>query len=207
MLISSTTKRPRNVDWPRAAAILYGDWGSSKIYIIGLAFAVAGYSSFWLIAPMCLLTALVGINYMAICRHYPDGGGVYASVRHRSEILSIVGAFLLVADYIVTASISALSAFQYLGVNHPELFAGAAILGIGALNYFGPKHTGGLAFLVSVPTAIVVIALGLFTIPHLGGAVHNLKPLAGGFCANWNGFVGIVLSLSGVEAIANATSV
>jgi amino acid transporter len=144
---------------------------------------------------------------MTICRHYPDGGGVYASVRHRSEILSIVGAFLLIADYIVTASISALSAFQYLGVDHPELFAGAAILAIGALNYFGPKHTGGLAFLVSVPTAIVVLALGLFCIPHLGQAVHNLKPLPGGFLANWNGFVGIVLALSGVEAIANATSV
>jgi amino acid transporter len=206
-MLVGKTKRPRNVDSPRAAAILYGDWGTSKAYVIGLAFAVAGYSSFWLIAAMCLLTALVGVNYMTICRHYPDGGGVYASVRHRSEILSIVGAFLLIADYIVTASISALSAFQYLGVDHPELFAGAAIFGIGALNYFGPKHTGGLAFLVSVPTAVVVLALGLFSLPHLGEAVHNLKPLPGGFLANWNGFVGIVLALSGVEAIANATSV
>jgi amino acid transporter len=186
---------------------LYGDWGTSKAYVIGLAFAIAGYSSFWLIAAMCVLTALVGVNYMTICRHYPDGGGVYASVRHRSEILSIVGAFLLVADYIVTASISALSAFQYLGVDHPELFAGAAIVGIGALNYFGPRHTGGLAFLVSVPTAIVVVVLGLFTIPHLGQAIDNLRPLSGGFFANWSGFVGIVLALSGVEAIANATSV
>jgi hypothetical protein len=41
---------------------------------------------------------------MAICRHYPDGGGVYASVHHRSKVIAIVGAFLLVADYIVTAS-------------------------------------------------------------------------------------------------------
>src|SRR6266853_3936576 len=152
MLVSSTTKRPRNVDWPRAAAILYGDWGSSKIYIIGLAFAVAGYASFWLIAPMCALTALVGFNYMIICRHYPDGGGVYASVRHRSEIISIVGAFLLVADYIVTAAISALSAFQYLGqylgIPHPEICAAIAIVVIGGLNYFGPRHTAGLAFLI-----------------------------------------------------------
>jgi len=31
--------------------------------------------------------------------------------------------------------------------------------------------------------------------------------LPGGLLANWNGFVGIVLALSGVEAIANATSV
>src|SRR5205085_9324878 len=138
-MISSATKRPRNVDAPRAAAILYGDWGTSKAYVIGLAFAVAGYSSFWLIASMCLLTALVGINYITICKHYPDGGGVYASVRHRSEIISIVGAFLLVADYIVTAAISALSAFQYLGVPHPEVFAAAAIAAIGGLNVFGPN--------------------------------------------------------------------
>jgi amino acid transporter len=206
-MIVGKTKRPRNVDWPRAAAILYGDWGTSKAYVIGLAFAVAGYSSFWLILAMCALMALVGVNYMAICRHYPDGGGVYASVRHRSEIISIVGAFLLIADYIVTAAISALSAFQYLGWPNPEFLAGGAILVIGALNYFGPKHTGGLAVLVSVPTVIVIFILGLFTIPHIGEAVDNLQPLTGGFFKNWNGFVGIVLALSGVEAVANATSI
>src|SRR5438132_3731642 len=132
-MIPTDVKRPRNVDWKRAAAILYGDWGTSKAYVIGLAFAVAGYSSFWLIAPMCLLTALVGMNYIVICKHYPDGGGVYASVRHRSEIISIVGAFLLIADYIVTAAISSLSAFQYLGVALPEKFAEVAIAVTGAL--------------------------------------------------------------------------
>ena len=192
---------------PRAAAILYGDWGTSKAYVIGLAFAVAGYASFWLIAAMCVLTALVGLNYMVICRLYPDGGGVYASVRHRSEVISIVGAFLLIADYLVTAAISALSGFQYLGVPHPEKFAAAAILVIGLLNLLGPKQTGGLAFLISVPTAIVVVVLGLFSLPHMGEAIGHLQPLHGGFWQNWAGFVGIVLALSGVEAIANATGV
>jgi amino acid transporter/nucleotide-binding universal stress UspA family protein len=206
-MIPTNIKRPRNVDVPRAAAILYGDWGTSKAYVIGLAFAVAGYASFWLIAAMCVLTALVGINYMVICRLYPDGGGVYASVRHRSEVISIVGAFLLIADYLVTAAISALSAFQYLGVPHPEKFAAASILIIGLLNLLGPKQTGGLAFLVSIPTALVVIALGLFSLPHLGQAFVHLEPLHGTLAKNWAGFVGIVLALSGVEAIANATGV
>jgi len=206
-MIATDVKRPRNVNVPRAAAILYGDWGTSKAYVVGLAFAVGGYASFWLIAAMCILTALVGINYMIICRLYPDGGGVYASVRHRSEVISIVGAFLLIADYLVTAAISALSAFQYLGVPHPEKFAAAAILVIGLLNLLGPKHTGGLAFLISVPTLIVVITLGLFSLPHLGSAIGHLQPLQGGFWRNWGGFVGIVLALSGVEAIANATGV
>src|SRR5947207_5579591 len=206
-MIATNVKRPRNVDWKRAAAILYGDWGTSKAYVIGLAFAVAGYASFWLIALMCVLTALVGVNYLIICRLYPDGGGVYASVRHRSEVISIVGAFLLIADYLVTAAISALSAFAYLGVPHPEKFAAVAILIIGFLNLLGPKHTGGLAFLISVPTALVVITLGLFSLPYLGTAIGNLRPLHGSFWGNWAGFVSIVLALSGVEAIANATGV
>src|SRR5438477_908565 len=156
---------------------------------------------------MCVLTALVGINYMIICRLYPDGGGVYASVRHRSEVISIVGAFLLIADYLVTAAISALSAFQYLGVPQPEKFAAAAILAIGLLNLLGPKQTGGLAFLVSIPTVIIVIVLGLFCLPHVGEAFGHIQPLHGTIGQNWFAFVGIVLALSGVEAIANATGV
>ncbi len=207
MELITTTTRPRDVDWKRAAAILYGDWGTSKAYVIGLAFAVAGYSSPWLLAAMCVLTALVAINYIAICRYYPNGGGVYATVRHRSEIVSIVGAFLLVADYVVTAAVSALSAFLYLGVSHPQYWACGAILFIGCLNFFGPKHTGGLAVLVSVPTAIVVILLGALAIPHLGEAFANTRPVHGGFLHNWTAFVGIVLALSGVESIANATGV
>jgi len=206
-MIVTKTKRPRNVDAPRAAAILYGDWGTSKAYVIGLAFAVAGYSSFWLILAMCVLMALVGINYMAICRHYPNGGGVYASVRHRSEVISIVGAFLLIADYIVTAAISALSAFQYLGWPHPDLCAAIAILFIGAVNYFGPKHSGGLAFLISVPTVIVVALLAFLVVPHIPQAITNVRPLQGNWLQSWNGFVSVVLALSGVEAVANATSV
>jgi len=206
-MIVTRTKRPRNVDAPRAAAILYGDWGTSKAYVVGLAFAVAGYSSFWLIAAMCVLMALVGVNYMAICRHYPNGGGVYASVRHRSEVIAIVGAFLLIADYIVTAALSALSAFQYLRWPHPEVCAAVAILLIGAINYFGPKHSGGLAFLVSLPTLVVVILLGCFVIPHIKEAIANVRPLQGSWLQNWNGFVSVVLALSGVEAVANATSV
>ena len=206
-MIVGKTKRPCNVDAPRAAAILYGDWGTSKAYVIGLAFAVAGYSSLWLILGMCVLMALVGVNYMAICRHYPDGGGVYASVRHRSEVISMVGAFLLIADYIVTAALSALSAFQYLGWPYPEVFAACAILLIGAVNFFGPKHSSGLALLISVPTVVVVISLGCFVLPHVGEAIRNIQPLHGSWLHNWNGFVSIVLALSGVEAIANATGV
>jgi hypothetical protein len=61
--------------------------------------------------------------------------------------------------------------------------------------------------LISVPTVIVVISLGCFVLPHVGEAIRNMQPLHGSWLHNWNGFVSIVLALSGVEAIANATGV
>lgn len=206
-MYSSHTKRPRNVNAFQAAAILYGDWGTSKAYVIGLAFALAGYSSFWLILLVSILIVLVGLNYTVICKYYPSGGGVYASVRKRSEILSLVGAYFLIADYLVTAALSALSAFEYLGVPNPSHWAMGSVAVIGILNYLGPKHTGNLAFIVSIPTVIVVILLGLLSIPHLGMAIHNLDRLHGGFVVNWTHFVGIIVALSGIEAVANTTGV
>jgi amino acid transporter len=207
MSIVTNTTRPRNVDWPRAAAIIYGDWGTSKAYVLGLAFVATGYASFWLIVPMCLLTALVGINYITICRLYPNGGGVYASVRHRSKLLSIIGAFLLIADYLVTAALSALAAFQYLGCDRPASWAGGAIVIIGLLNFLGPRKSTSLALIISIATLLIVIMLALVSLPHLGEALSHLQPLHGSLRHHWVGFVDIILALSGVEAIANATGI
>jgi amino acid transporter len=195
------------VDWKRAAALLYGDWGTSKAYVVGLTFAVCGYSSPWPIAIMSLVTALVAYNYLTICRLYPFGGGVYASLRDRSKALSAIGAFLLMADYFVTASISALSAFYYLGVSHPVECAFIAILVIGAINFLGPKESGGVAIWISIPTMAVVLTLGLFAIPHLSEAARMIQPPHGGLLKNWENLVVIMLALSGIEAIANSTGV
>jgi hypothetical protein len=106
--------RPRNVDWKRAAALLYGDWGTSKAYVIGLAFLAAGFSSFPIILAVCVLTGLVGINYAVICRHFPDGGGVYSAARSQGRLLAVVGALLLVADLTVTAALSGWSGLTYV---------------------------------------------------------------------------------------------
>lgn len=204
MTIIQTT-RPRNVDSWRAAAILYGDWGTSKAYVLGLAFALAGYSSLWFILGVCFLTLFVALNYITICKLYPKGGGVYASVRHRSPTLSLIGAFFLIADYLITAALSALSAFHYLGVDHPQIWAIASIAAIGAMNFFGPKHTGSLALALAVPTVIIVVCLGALSLPFLPQAVEKLSLPSGDFLADWHIFVTIIVALSGIEAIANTT--
>src|SRR5256714_10534793 len=141
-IISAGVHRPRNVDWKRAAALLYGDWGTSKAYVLGLAFVAAGFSSFPIILAVCALTAIVGFNYIIICAHFPDGGGVYSAARQQSRFLASTGALLLVANFIVTAALSGWAAVSYFGV--PSNYAPGATMAlglvIGAINYFGPKQ-------------------------------------------------------------------
>jgi len=133
--------RPRNVDWQRAAALLYGDWGTSKAYVIGLAFAAAGFASMPIMLAVCALTAIVGFNYVIVCRNFPDGGGVYSAARVQSRLLAAVGALLLIANFLVTAALSGWAAMSYFGVP-PQFIAPAtmaAILVLGGGQLFRPK--------------------------------------------------------------------
>ena len=199
--------RPRNVDWKRAAALLYGDWGTSKAYVIGLAFVAAGFSSFPIILAVCALTAVVGYNYIIVCSHFPDGGGVYSAARKQSRFLASAGALLLVANFIVTAALSGWAAVSYLGVSneHARLATAGLILVVGVINYFGPRHSGSVSLWLAVPAVLVVILIVLFSSPHLRMA--ELEPAHSNFVVTWVQFVGVILALSGVEAVANITGV
>jgi amino acid transporter/nucleotide-binding universal stress UspA family protein len=209
--------RPRNVDWKRAAALLYGDWGTSKAYVIGLAFVAAGFSSLPIILAVCALTGLVGINYAVICRYFPDGGGVYSAARSQGRLLAVVGALLLVADLTVTAALSGWSGLTYVISGAEDVFwlkflkdhiAFATIgvlLFLGFINWFGPKHSGSLAVALAVPTVVVVVVLIAISAPHF--TTHFLEPRHESLRALWVQFVGVILALSGVEAIANLTGV
>lgn len=206
-MIETGTHRPRNVGWARAAALLYGDWGTSKAYVIGLAFVAAGFSSFPIILAVCALTGLVGYNYIIICRHFPDGGGVYSAAREQSRVLAVLGSLLLLADFIVTAAMSCWDAMSYFGV--PAAYLKAATLGcivlVGLVNCFGPKHSGSFAVSLAIPMVVVVVAIIALSVPHLNTA--SLQPSHAGFGHTWVSFVGVILALSGVEAIANLTGV
>ena len=206
-LMEISSHRPRNVGWARAAALLYGDWGTSKAYVIGLAFVAAGFSSFPIILAVCVLTGLVGYNYIIVCKHFPDGGGVYSSAREQSRVLAVLGSLLLLADFIVTAAMSCWDAMLYFGV--PKEYLRWATIGcigaIGYINSFGPKHSGSFAVTLALPMVAVVVAIIAISAPHL--TLNHLEPPRAGFEKNWVAFVGVILALSGVEAIANLTGV
>lgn len=209
MELSTGATRPRNVDWKRAAALLYGDWGTSKAYVPGIAFAIAMYSSFWFVLAVGALTALVGINYIWVCKYFPEGGGVYSSAKKHSQMLALFGGFLLVADYIVTASLSCFEAFVYFNFDYAQAkqWAILVIFIIGVINFFGPKHSGSIAVMLGGATLVVLTVLGVFCLPQIPAALANIEHPHRDPVHWWGAFVGCVLALSGVEAIANMTGV
>ena len=130
----------------------------------------------------------------------------------------MIGALLLFADYVVTASLSSLDAFHYFGLSHtdallawqsPGLWAIVSIVLIGTFNLMGPKHTGGFAIAAAVGMVFVTLLIAAFAMPQVDWSalprrVGKVKEAPNEL---WLHFVAIVLALSGVEAIGNLTGV
>lgn len=207
ILDPTAVHRPRNVDWKRAAALLYGDWGTSKAYVIGLAFVAAGFASGPIILAVCILTAVVAYNYIIVCAHFPDGGGVYSAARQQSRFLASTGALLLIANFIVTAALSGWAAVSYLGVpsEYARLATIGLVLAVGAVNFFGPKHSGSVSIWLAIPAVLVVALIVILSAPHLN--IEHFEPRHENLGHTWIAFVGVILALSGVEAVANITGV
>ena len=210
--------RPRDLRWYHAGPMLFGDLGTSRLYVLGLAFYFTRHASLFHIFFVNILLVLVGSCYLIICRKFPEGGGVYSSAKSASRVLALVGGLMLCADYTVTAAMSCLDAFRYLGVSgnflglRVELYCTLGAIGlIGAVNWFGPKGMGLAALCIAVATVILTIIIASCAIPFL----HHTRiefPISERYSLSaygdaWVGFTEIVLALSGIEAIANMTGI
>ncbi len=218
-------ERPRELKWYHAGPMLYGDWGTSRFYVLGLALFYGVHASFWYVMGVCALVAAVGWAYTVVCKCFPDGGGVYSAAKHTSEMLAVVGALLLFADYVVTAAISAMDGMHYIGfdkvldffgVTDPHMvsvvlraLAIGSILFIGAINYIGPKKAGTFALLVAAATLLLTLVLAAAVIfqGKLTAGWHHVEWPQGTVSHQWKNLVYVVLALSGVEAVANMTGI
>lgn len=198
-------KRPRELAWYHAGPMLFGDWGTSRLYVLGIAFAATGHASLVYVLAMAGVLLVVAGAYTVICRAYPEGGGVYAAAREQAPVLGVIGGLLLFADYTVTAALSALDAFHYLALPHPDVFAIAALLLLGGVHVFGPKRAGILALWIAAGAFLCYLVVAAFAAPHLAEA--QLEVPHAPATVHWTRLVHIVLALSGVEAVANMTGI
>lgn len=203
--------RPRNLSWIHAGPLLFGDWGTSRLYVLGLAFYYTAHASLYYLAVMSVIMAGVAWGYSIICRCFPDGGGVYSAARRISPLLSVVAATLLICDFIVTAALSAIEGFHYLGVHSQAMVILCAIgtlFVLGALNWFGARAAGRFALIIAIAAIAASAIIGVMCIPLLPEGLRTAKPTVEGVDNPWHmweSLVRIVLALSGVEAVASMT--
>src|SRR5207244_7774626 len=145
------------------------------------------------------------------------GGGVSWAARSKGGLLAVVGALVLLADLTVTAALSGWSALTYITSgaehitsikllrDHIALTTIGVLLIMGAINYFGPKHSGTFAVALAIPTALVVITMIAISVPHF--TTRFLEPRHESLTTVWVQFVSVILALSGAESIANLTGV
>jgi len=212
-MLVTESRPPRNLHWLHAGPLLFGDWGSSRLYVLGLAFFYAAHASALYLAAMSLLMIGVAWCYTVICRCFQHGGGVYAIGRQIGRPLAIVGATLLLCGYIVTASLSLLDGVHYFGIPHE--WAGVtlavcllATVGIGIVNWIGARNAGRFALVVAIAAVATSGVIAVMCLPFFRRGLETLSwgdPSVSAPGARWTTLVHIVLALSGVEAVANMT--
>lgn len=206
-----TQSRPRNLKWFHAGPLLYGDWGTSRLYVLGLAFFYTANESVLFLLAIALLMGAVAWAYTIICRSFPDGGGVYTAARQINPTLSVVGATLLLCGYIITVAISVVEALHYFGVHDGPVLVGLAILIIvliGGVNWLGAKSAGTFALVIAFAAVAIALVMAVLVIRYLPDGLSRIHLRTGqgsGIWPHWTSFTQIVLALAGVEAVANMT--
>lgn len=202
--------RPRTLSWLHAGPLLFGDWGTSRLYVLGLAFYYTGHASVAYLGAMSLIMAAVAWAYTIVCRCFPDGGGVYSAARRLNPMLSVIAATLLLCDFIVTAALSAVEGFHYLGMpaGYVVVSSIGAIGVLGVLNWYGARSAGRFALVIAVGAIGVSALIGALCVPLLPEGLRSVRGNVPGLDTGWHkweSLVRIVLALSGVEAVASMT--
>ncbi len=71
-----TQSRPRTLKWFHAGPLLYGDWGTSRLYVLGLAFFFTSAETPFYLLAIALLMGAVAWAYTIVCRRFPHGRGL-----------------------------------------------------------------------------------------------------------------------------------
>ncbi len=213
-------KRPRNLSHWHAGPLLFGDWGTSRLYVLGIAAVTLGLAAPYYLLALSVLMVMVAWAYTIVCRSFHDGGGVYSAARQLSPFVSVIGATLLLADYIVTAALSLVEAFAYFGTGGMKILGLAGdgqvvtvtlcaltIAGIGFINWFGARAAGEFAKWIAVLSIGLSAIVAILVLPWVPAGLGAIRMDGDPWLTRWINFTGIILALSGVEAVANMTGI
>ena len=198
-----------------AWAVVFCDIGTSVYYVPGILYGDVGDSTPFFILLTTLAFIPLALKYIEITWRNPEGGGVVTiTTKAFGPMWGCLGGMLITTSYFLTAAISSVSAFHYVGSllpffdDHIVLLACCGLLALAILNIIGIRESATVA-LAMASTAlivdIVVIALSAkeLSINQWAQAWESLTPsqdlsahrLLIGFGAAW-------LAFSGLESIS-----
>jgi amino acid transporter len=176
MLVAES--RPRTLGWLHSGPLLFGDWGTSRLYVLGLAFYYTAHASIYYLAVMSMIMAVVAWGYIIVCRCFPDGGGVYSAARKISPLLAVVAATLLLCGFIITAALSAIEGFHYIGLHGAGTVVAASIgtmAVLGVINWLGAKAAGRFALIIATAALIASAFIGALCLPLIPEGLSSAK--------------------------------
>ena len=217
--------RPRRIEQLRLRRVLgvsglfsaaYGNVGSSIYYALG----VVTMSALGLTPQVLILSGFLflftGLTYAEGATALPEAGGSGAFARRAfNDLVSFLTSWVLMIDYIVTISISAFSAANYLGSFFPaitiwpnnSLVAIVIVAGLALINIRGIQESSRLNItlvIVDMLTQVALAVLGVLFIINLPVLINNIH---WGIAPTTSQLLfGISISMiayTGIETVAN----
>jgi APA family basic amino acid/polyamine antiporter len=197
----------------------YGDVGSSIYYALG----VVAMSALGLTPPVLMISGVIflftALTYAEGATMLPEAGGSGAfAYRAFNPLVSFIAGWALMLDYIVTMSISAFSAINYLGYFFPFLAKWPAnsmggiivVMLLALINIRGIQASSRLNIvlvLVDVLTQITIAILAVLLVVNIPTLIRNIH---WGVAPTTNQFLfGISISMiayTGIETVSNLGS-
>ncbi len=147
-------------------AVVFADIGSSIYYVPGILYGnVGNLAGFFVLLTMSVFVLLT-LKYAEVSARFPEGGGVVtvAAQAMNSWVGALGGMFILVS-YFLTASISCLSAIQYLSVVVPaigpfllEITISVLVL-LGLLNWVGISESAKVSLVAALVAFVSDLAI------------------------------------------------
>lgn len=212
-------------------AVFASDALSSNAYAtqeILVVLAAAGPNTFGYVFPISLaivaLLTIVSLSYVQVIHAYPDGGGAYVVARDNlGEKAGLTAASALLADYILTVSVSVSSGIAQIVSAYPELYDYRVPMAVGAvfflmlINLRGVRESGAAVAVPSMSFIVIMLFMILAGIYQyftgsLGTVTNPPEMLAHGITAFGlpflilHAFSSGTAALTGIEAISNGTT-
>ena len=209
----------RTLGLPGLFSTAYGDVGSSIYYALG----VVALSALGLTPAVLMVAGIIflftALTYAEGATALPDAGGSGAFARRAfNDLVSFGASWVLMLDYIVTISISAFAAANYLGYFFPTItewpinsLVGVGIVGgLVFINILGIRQSSRLNItlvLIDILTQVSIAVVGVVCIISLPTLAHNIH---WGVAPTTSQLLfGISISMvafTGIESIANLGS-